>query len=141
MQTENITAIDLNDSATLAKEAVKILLEKKGGNVSLFDVRESSSLTDFYVNVTGRSTTHIASLADDVAYLIGERGRSALRIEGKRGNSWILVDFGDVIVNVFDKQSREFYNLDRHFSENNKVDISELILEVDKKLGVANDEH
>ena len=139
MQTENTTAINLNDSVVLAKEAVKILLEKKGGEVSLFDVRESSSVTDFYINVTGRSTTHVASLADDVAFILEERGRSALRVEGKRGNSWILVDFGDVIVNVFDKQSREFYNLDRHFSENNKMDISELVLAVDKKLGIVTD--
>ena len=139
MQTENKVQINLDDSTTLAREAVKILLEKKGSAVSLFDVRESSSLTDYYINATGRSSTHVASLADDVAYLLEERGRSALRVEGKRGNSWILVDFGDVIVNVFDKQSREFYNLDRHFSEENRVDISELVLEVDKKLGVISD--
>ena len=137
MQTEKTTMLDLNNSQTLAKEAVKILLEKKGGDVSLFDVRETSSLTDFYINVTGRSTTHVASLADDVAFLLEEKGVSALRVEGKRGNSWILVDFGDVIVNVFDKQAREFYNLDRHFSLDNKLDISELVLEVDKKLGVS----
>ena len=139
MQTDNTITLDLNNSETLAKEAVKILLEKKGGAISLFDVRESSSLTDFYINVTGRSSTHVASLADDVAFLLEERGRCALRVEGKRGNSWILVDFGDLIVNVFDKQSREFYNLDRHFSEENKLDISELVLEVDKKLGVVSE--
>ena len=139
MQTDKTITLDLNNSEILAKEAVKILLEKKGGAISLFDVRESSSLTDFYINVTGRSTTHVASLADDVAFLLEERGRCALRVEGKRGNSWILVDFGDLIVNVFDKQSREFYNLDRHFSEENKLDISELVLEVDKKLGVVSE--
>ena len=83
--------------------------------------------------------THVASLADDLVYLAELRGKLPLHIEGKRGVGWILVDFGDVIVNVFDKQSREFYNLDRHFSEENRVDISELVLEVDKKLGVIAD--
>ena len=136
MQTENKAYANLSDSEALAKEIVKVLLEKKAIDVSLFDVRESSSVTDFYINLTGRSLTHVASLADDVAYLIGLRGRDTLRIEGKRGNSWILVDYGDVIVNLFDKQSREFYNLDRHFSDNNKLDISELVREVDKKLGL-----
>ena len=48
----------------LAKAIVKILIEKKGVNVSLFDVREKTAVTDFYVNVTGRSSTHVASLAD-----------------------------------------------------------------------------
>ena len=121
------------DSGTLAREAVKILLEKKAINVTLFDVREKSSVTDYYINATGRSSTQVASLADDVDAKLSERGRAALRTEGRRGNSWILVDFGDVIVNVFDRESREFYNLDRHFPEESKLDISDLVAEVDAK--------
>ncbi len=121
------------DSGTTAREAVKILLEKKAINVTLFDVREKSSVTDFYVNATGKSSTQVAALADEVDEKLSERGRAALRTEGRRGNGWILVDFGDVIVNVFDRESREFYNLDRHFPEESKIDISDLIREVDAK--------
>lgn len=121
------------DSGTLAREAVKILLEKKGNKVALFDVREKSSVTDYYVNVTGRSSSNVAALADEVDVKLSERGRSPLRTEGRRGNSWILVDFGDVIVNVFDRESREFYNLDRHFPEGSEIDISDLVAEVDAK--------
>ena len=121
------------ESTTLAREAVKILLEKKGIKVALFDVREKSSVTDYYINVTGRSGSNVAALADEVDVKLSERGRSPLRTEGKRGNSWILVDFGDVIVNVFDRESREFYNLDRHFPEGSQLDISDLVAEVDAK--------
>ena len=124
------------DSGTLAREAVKILLEKKAINVCLFDVREKSSITDYYVNVTGRSSTQVASLADEVDSKLSERGRASLRTEGRRGNSWILVDFGDVIINVFDRDSREFYNLDRHLPEGSKVDISDLVAEVDAKFDI-----
>lgn len=124
------------DSDVLAREAVKILLEKKAKDVALFDVRESSSLTDFYVNATGRSSTNVAALADDVDMLLGKRGRSPLRTEGRRGGAWILVDYGDVIVNVFDKASREFYNLDRHLPEGSGVDISDLVAEVDAKFDI-----
>ena len=74
----------------------------------MFEILEKSPITDYYINVTGRSSTQVASLADELAYKIGLSGRDAQRIEGKRGNSWILVDYGDVIVNVFDKESREF---------------------------------
>ena len=95
-----------------------------------------SSVTDYYVNVTGRSSTNVAALADEVDVKLSERGRAALRTEGKRGNGWILVDFGDVIVNVFDRSSREFYNLDRHFSEDSQIDISDLVAEVDAKLDI-----
>ena len=128
------------DSTALAREAVKILIEKKAFDVSLFDVREKSSVTDYYVNATGRSMTNVASLADDVDGILSQRGKSAIRIEGKRGNGWILVDFGDVIVNVFDKASREFYNLDRHFPEDGRLDISDLVKEVDEKLKIKDSE-
>ena len=62
------------DSGTLAREAVKILLERKAINVTLFDVREKSSVTDFYVNATGRSSTQVAALADEVDAKLSERG-------------------------------------------------------------------
>ena len=124
------------DSGTLAREAVKILIEKKALDVKLFDVREKSSITDYYINVTGRSTTQVASLADDVSGKLAERGRTELRTEGRRGNSWILVDYGDVIINVFDRASREFYNLDKHFPEESQLDISDIVAEVDKKFEI-----
>ena len=119
----------------LAKAIVKILIEKKGANVSLFDVREKTAVTDFYVNVTGRSSTHVASLADEVDYLIGLKGKNSARIEGRQGNSWILVDYLDVIVNVFDKEAREFYNFERLLPQGSEVDISDIIKEVDDKFG------
>ena len=124
------------DSSVLAREAVKILIEKKGIDIKLFDVREKSSITDFYVNVTGRSSSNVASLADDVDVKLSERGRSPLRTEGRRGNSWILVDFGDIIVNVFDRASRDFYSLDRHLPEDSQIDISDLVAEVDAKFDI-----
>ena len=121
------------DSTALAREAVKELLSKKAQNVTLFDVREKTSVTDYYVNATGRSSTQVASLADDVADEMEKRGRRPLRVEGRGGNAWLLVDFGDVIVNVFDRASREFYNFDKHLPEESSVDISDLVAEVDEK--------
>ena len=124
------------ESGTLAREAVKILIERKAIDVKLFDVREKSSVTDYYINATGRSSTNVAALADEVDAKLSERGRTPLRTEGRRGNNWILVDFGDVILNVFDRASRDFYNLDRHFPEESLVDISGLIAEVDAMLDI-----
>ena len=133
---ENVMDLRNAESGQVAREAVKILLEKKGINVALFDVREKSSVTDYYINVTGRSGSNVAALADEVDVKLSEMGRAPLRTEGRRGNSWILVDFGDVIVNVFDRASRDFYNLDRHFPEGSQLDISELVAEVDAKFDI-----
>ena len=123
-------------SDVLSHEIVKILIEKKAIDVKLFDVKEGTGVTDFYINATGRSNTHVASLADDICELIAVRGRNELRVEGKRGNGWILVDYGDVIVNVFDKESRNFYNFDRLLPVEGEQDISNLIAEVDAKLDI-----
>ena len=124
------------DSKALAEKIVSILLEKNGLDVRLFYVRESSSITDYYVNVTGRSSTNVMALADEVTYQTGLLGRKENRVEGRDGRSWLLVDYGDVIVNVFDKQAREFYNLDRHLPDGSEVDISHLVAEVDEKFDI-----
>ncbi len=121
------------DSKTLARSIVAVLVEKKALDVRLYNVGEESSVTDYYVNATGRSSTNVAALADEVTYKMSLEGRDELRVEGRSGNAWILVDYGDVIVNIFDKQSREFYNFDRLLPESSAVDISDIIAEVDNK--------
>lgn len=122
----------------IARAAVAVLIEKKGMAVKLYEVGEENPLTDFYVNSTGRSASHVASLADDLVDKLSEAGVDAARVEGKRGDSWILVDYGNVIVNVFDRESRDFYNLDRLMPAESVRDITDIINEVDKKFEISN---
>ncbi len=126
----------LDSSFALARKAVAVLIEKKALDVTLYSVGEDSSVTDYYVNATGRSSTQVGSLADDVTFEIEKQGRKELRIEGRAGNAWLLVDYGDVIINIFDKPSREFYNFDRLLPEGGKLDISDIVAEVDKKFEI-----
>lgn len=134
MADTNVRQIPAHDSELLAREAVKILIEKKGVQVCLYDVRETSPITDYYINVTGRSLNQVAALADYLFDGLSERGRRAARIEGKRGDGWILVDYHDLIVNVFDKEAREFYDLDRLFPRESLIDITDEIRAVDEKM-------
>ena len=124
----------------IARAAVAVLIEKKGIAVKLYEVGEENPLTDFYVNSTGRSSSHVASLADDLVDKLTELGVGALRVEGKRGDSWVLVDYGNVIVNVFDRESRDFYNLDRLMPAESIRDITDIINEVDKKFEISHTE-
>ena len=133
MQNDKTTVINPTDSLAVASEAVKVLLEKKGLCVKMYDVREKSAVTDFYVNATGRSTTQAAALADDVCETLEKLGITAMRVEGRRANNWLLVDYGNVIVNVFDKPTRDFYDFDRHLPADTLVDIEHLVKEVDEK--------
>ena len=124
----------------IARAAVAVLIEKKGISVKLYEVGEDNPLTDFYVNSTGRSASHVASLADDLVDKLSELGVNTLRVEGKRGDGWVLVDYGNVIVNVFDRESRDFYNLDRLMPAESVRDITDIINEVDKKFEISNTE-
>ena len=124
------------DSLTLAKAIAGVLIEKKAVDVAVYSVSEESSVTDYYVNATGRSSTQVCALADEVIDKISLEGRDSLRVEGRSGKSWILVDFGDVIVNVFDRPSREFYNFDRLMPQNGRIDLEDVIAEIDKKYDV-----
>ncbi len=138
MKNAENTTLNAADSLSLARAIVAVLIEKKALDVRMCNVAEDSSITDYYINATGRSSTNVASLADEVVYKMGLCGRNALRVEGRSGNAWILVDYGDVIVNIFDKASREFYNFDRLMPESGNLDISDIMDEVDKKYDLSN---
>lgn len=139
MNKDKINDLRNAEGDALAFEAVKLLLEKLALNVKMFNVTGHTSVTDFYVNATGKSLTHVASLSDDLVESFSLRGLDASRVEGKRGNSWILVDFGVLIVNIFDSEARDFYNFDRLLPTECEMSIEEAVRAVDAKLGVTED--
>lgn len=128
--------IDLTNASSyeVACSAVKALYNLKGTAIKLFCVKDTSSVTDYYITVTGRSKTQVSALAEEVVYQLGLAGRDAARVEGKRGDSWILVDYIDVIVQVFDKESRSFYDFDRLLADAELIDISSIIEEPDNEI-------
>jgi len=125
--------MDLSSASSydVACAAIKALYNLKGSAIKLFCVKETSSVTDYYITVTGRSKTQVSALAEEVVYQLGLSGRDAARVEGKRGDSWILVDYIDVIVQVFDKESRSFYDFDRLLADAEPIDISSIVEDSD----------
>ena len=111
-------------SIELAKEAVKILDDKKALRLRLLGIRDISVLADYFVLATGTSSTHVKALADELEFQLKERGVTADHIEGYRSNSWVLLDYGSVIVHVFTAESRQFYDLDRLWQDAENIDIS-----------------
>lgn len=109
--------------------AVKALDGKKGLNIQVIEISDISVLADYMVIATGTSSTHVKALADEVEYRLDEAGISVSHIEGYRSNTWILLDYIDVIVHVFDNEARDFYDLDRMWADGNPVDISGIIKE------------
>ena len=109
--------------------AVKAIDGKKGLNIQVIRISDISVLADYMVIATGNSSTHVKALADEVEYRLDEAGVSVSHIEGYRSNSWILLDYVDVIVHVFSEEAREFYDLDRLWQDGESVDISEFVVD------------
>ena len=109
--------------------AVKAMDSKKGIDIQVIEISDISVLADYMVIATGSSSTHVKALADEVEYQLEKAGISVSHIEGYRSNTWILLDYIDVIVNVFDNEAREFYDLDRMWQDGKPVDIAEVVTE------------
>lgn len=105
----------------------KALNGKKGINIQVLEIGDISILADYMVIATGTSSTHVKALADEVEYKLNEAGVSVSHIEGYRSNSWILLDYIDVIVHVFSDEARDFYDLERLWQDSKNVDLTEII--------------
>ena len=96
-----------------AKETAKILSEKKGLDIKVIEISDVSVIADYMVIATGNSSTHVKALADEVEEQLDNMGVSVSHVEGYRSNSWILLDYIDIIVHVFSNEAREYYDLER----------------------------
>ncbi len=105
----------------------KALDSKKGIDIQVIEIKDISVIADYMVIATGSSNTHVKALADEVEYQLDNAGISVSHIEGYRSNSWILLDYIDVIVNVFSDEAREFYDLERLWQDGKPVDLSQVI--------------
>ena len=112
-----------------ALAAVKAIDGKKGLNIQMVEIRDISVLADYMVIATGNSSTHVKALADEVEYQLDKAGISVSHIEGYRSNTWILLDYIDVIVHVFSDEAREFYDLDRLWADGKFVDLFDVLVD------------
>lgn len=113
-------------SLETAKSIVKILDNKKATDIDLIQTQELTIVSDYFVIASGTSNTHVRALADEVEEEMSKLGVEPDHIEG-RATGWILLDYGCVLVHVFDPQSREYYNLERLWGDAAMVDISDLV--------------
>ncbi len=112
----------------IVKIAVQALDSKKAKDIQVFQIDELSTLGDYLMIANGTSSTQVRALADEVEYKLSEAGREPHHIEG-RATNWYLLDYQSVMIHVFDKEARDFYNLDRLWADAQQVDISEFVTE------------
>jgi ribosome-associated protein len=97
------------------------LEDAKTQNIAVLDVRKISDFTDYMVIATGTSNRHVQSSADKVVETLRGHGVRPVGIEGKQLGDWVLIDFGDVVVHIMREQTRDFYNLEKLWSDARRV--------------------
>ena len=115
------------DAITLARLAADAIADKKGQDIVLLEVGDLFVITEVFVIATGNSRPHVQSLVDRVEEMLKEAGRNPLRDEGRVEAEWVLLDYGDIMVHVFQRPAREYYDLERLWRDAPVVDWSPAI--------------
>lgn len=109
----------------IALKAAAVLLKKKAIDVVVIDITEKSSFADYFVIASGSSERQVGTLADEMEDQFSKEGLIAKSVEGKNTSGWILMDFGDVIVNIFTVEQRERYKIEKVWSDCTFLEIDE----------------
>jgi ribosome-associated protein len=102
---------------TLARRCAELALTKKGKDVVMLDIRTLTDMADFFVVCTGESDTQVRAIADAVLDGLAEQGIKPYRTEGWQGQQWIILDFVEVVVHIFYKETRDFYKIERLWAD------------------------
>ena len=97
--------------------------EKKAIDPVVLDLREIASFTDYFVIVSGANERQVQAISDEVYETLKKAGHAALRVEGYKTAEWILLDYGDFVVHVFEQKARKFYDLERLWRESKRVEL------------------
>jgi ribosome-associated protein len=113
-------------SAELARIAISALEDKKAEDVRVIDIGDVSVLADYFIIANGNNRTQVQAMADEVEQRLGRAGAEPKQIEGYQTGNWVLLDFGDVIIHIFDAQNRLFYDLERIWKDGRQIDPDQL---------------
>jgi ribosome-associated protein len=111
----------LRNSLDRAKAIARVALDGLAEDAVILDMRPVASFCDFFVICEGRSPLHLDAICDRIAEAMEAEGFRAPRREGGRSSTWVVLDYGDVVVHVFDAKTRAFYDLERLWSDAERV--------------------
>lgn len=110
----------------MAALAYHALEDKKGSDISVIDIGGVSVIADYFIIASGDNQNQVQAMADNVEETLGRAGYPARDTEGYRSANWVLLDFGDLVVHIFDRENRVFYDLERIWRDGKKTSIGEL---------------
>lgn len=113
---------DINKSLAMARTAIMALEDKKAVNINVIDISSVSVLADYFIIANGTNRSQIQALADGVQEKLERAGYPMREIEGYNTAAWVLLDFGDVIIHIFDEKDRLLYDLERIWRDGKQID-------------------
>ena len=115
----------MSQANEMVKLAITALEDKKGEDIRVIDIREVSILADYFLIASGSNGNQVQAMTDNVEEELGKAGYPCKQVEGYQSANWILMDYGDIIVHVFDKEDRLFYDLERIWRDGKIMDTKE----------------
>ena len=116
----------MTDSRELVRAAYKGLDDKKAEDISIIDIRGISVLADYFVIASGSNENQLEAMQDSVCEELHKIGCTPKQIEGNKKSTWVLIDFEDIIVHIFSREDRLFYELDKIWRDGKVVELDEL---------------
>lgn len=116
----------MDQSKEMARIAYNALSDKKGEDIKIIDITGISVLADYFIIANGNSDSQVNALVDNVEEEFHKAGYPLKQREGQASGSWVLLDFGDIIVHVFDRENRLFYDLERIWKDGKDISVEEL---------------
>ncbi len=116
----------MEQSKEMVKFAAKALEEKKAEDIRVIDIREISTIADFFVIANGTNQNQLQAMRDAVDEELYKAGYHTKQVEGNSNSSWVLMDYNDIIVHIFSKEDRLFYDLERMWTDGKMIELSDL---------------
>lgn len=114
------------NSVKMAKIAIEALEDKKAEDIKIIDISDVSVIADYFIIASGSNRSQIQALSDNVSEKLGKAGYEMRDTEGYSAANWILLDYSDVIIHIFDEQDRIFYDLERIWRDGKQIDLEDI---------------
>lgn len=119
----------MNKELEMVRLACKAMDEKKAIDIKVIDIHEVSVIADYFVIASASNQNQVQAMVDNADEMLDRAGYEAKQIEGTRNSSWVLMDYGDMIIHIFDEENRLFYDLERIWRDGKILDAQEFLAE------------
>lgn len=116
----------MTESKKMAAMACEALEDKKANDIKVIDIEKVSSLADYFIIASGSNRNQVQAMADNVDEMLGKAGYPVKQTEGYATANWILMDYGDIVIHIFDEENRLFYDLERIWRDGQSIEVADL---------------